>query len=194
MTVTEERPRRRGRRAAPPQGGRPADHRPYPLDRQHRAAGHAAHRDGAQPVRPRDDHLDRHPPRRRQRPASSPSSPAPTSPTSRAPACRAPGRSPRTRSRRPTRRWPSTTVNFAGEIVAVRRGPHRGRGPRRRRARRRRLRRPAGGARPGRRRRRTRSLVHPDLGTNVSPPGSSTPPRPAPAATSRRRSPGQPTS
>ena len=33
-------------------------------------------------------------------------------------------------------------------------------------------------------------LVHPDLGTNTSaPPGSSTPPRPAPAATSRRPSP-----
>ena len=56
-------PRHRGEGDRPrpsPQGGPAADHRPHPLDRQHHAPGHAAPRDGAQPVRPREDHLDRH--------------------------------------------------------------------------------------------------------------------------------------
>ncbi len=53
-------PGRRDRQSAPAQGGRPADHRPDPLDRQHRTARHAAPRDGPQPVRPRADHRHRH--------------------------------------------------------------------------------------------------------------------------------------
>ena len=46
-------------RSAPPaaQGGRPPDHRPDPLDRQHRAARHAAPGHPAQPARPRPDRL-----------------------------------------------------------------------------------------------------------------------------------------
>ena len=56
MTTTEDRPADRDRQPAPPQGGRAPDHRPDPLDRQHRPARHAAPRDGAQPVRARPDH------------------------------------------------------------------------------------------------------------------------------------------
>ena len=45
-----------GRAGAPPQGGRAPHHRPDAVDRQHRAAGHAAHGDAAQPGRARADH------------------------------------------------------------------------------------------------------------------------------------------
>ena len=63
--VPSDRRRAGGRpdrdRARPASQGGPApDHRPHPLDRQHDVARHAAHGDGAQPPRPRDDHLDRH--------------------------------------------------------------------------------------------------------------------------------------
>ena len=52
---------RQGDRARPPpQGGPAPHHRPHPLDRQHRAAGHAAPGDGPQPLRARQDRLDRH--------------------------------------------------------------------------------------------------------------------------------------
>ena len=51
---------RQGDRARPPpQGGPAADHRAHPLDRQHPAAGDAARRHGAQPVRARHDHQHR---------------------------------------------------------------------------------------------------------------------------------------
>ena len=107
MTTTAE-PTTDGVGQRRPQGGRAADHRPHPLDRQHHAARHAAPGHGAQPVRARQDHRASTPTaakraaRRRRA-----SSPPPTSATSRA-ACPTPGRSRRTRRPRRTRRWPST--------------------------------------------------------------------------------------
>ena len=81
MTVTEDRPppRSRDRPRPAPQGGPAADHRPHPLDRQHPAHRDAAHRDGAQPVRPREDHQHRHRGGEGSRPTWSRCSPAPTS-------------------------------------------------------------------------------------------------------------------
>ena len=60
MTAVDERTARRDRQPPQAQGGPAPDHRSHPLDRQHQAAGHAAPRHGAQPVRPRHDHRHRH--------------------------------------------------------------------------------------------------------------------------------------
>ena len=53
--VPDDRHRDRTRSAARSQGGPAPHHRPDPVDRQHRAARHAAPRHPAQPVRPRHD-------------------------------------------------------------------------------------------------------------------------------------------
>ncbi len=190
MTAVDDRPEARGRPVAPPQGGPAADHRPHPVDRQHRAAGHAAPRLRAQPLRARPHHLGSTPPPPRPRPTSSRCSPAPTSTPSRA---RLPTAWPITPDMK-TPRHPALAVDhvaFAGEAVAVVVGAHAARGPGRRRPGRRRLRRAARRARHGGGRSPTGAdLVHADLGTNnAAPPGSSTRPRRAPAATSRRPSP-----
>ena len=144
MTVAEDRrptagPGEGGRPGPPPQGGRPADHRPDHLDRQHgRCPGCCTWRSSAAPSRtPRSPASTSA--RRSRRPASSPSSPAATS--------------PRSRARIPCA-WPVTPdmvnpghpsiavdeVNHVGEAVAVDRRPQQGRRAGRRRARRRRLR------------------------------------------------------
>ena len=170
MTATQERARRRDRPRPPPQGGPAADHRPHPLDRQPHAARDAAPRDGAQPVRPRHHHLDRHrggegraqrrrrAHRRRLRRRAGR-------------AASTPGRSPPTRRRRPTRRCRAT-----GSPSPARSSPSWSPAPPPRRATppssststttscrprstSRRLRRPT-----------TTVLAHPDLGTNKSAP------------------------
>ena len=178
--------------AAPAQGGPAADHRPHPVDRQHRAAGHAAprHACAARSPTPRITSID---------------TAAAKALAERRRACYTgadlddeqgslPCAWPITAGHgdaRATRRSRSTRSHFAGEIVAVvvARTAAEARdaaelvdvdydelpvGARH-----------GGGGRPD-----GADLVHPDLGTNKSaPPGSSTPPRPAPAATSTRRSP-----
>ena len=85
------------RQPDPPQGGRAAAHRADPVDRQHRAAGHAAHGVRAQPDGARAHHEHRRWRRPRRCRTSSTCSPPPTSarPT---PRCRASGRSPTTSS------------------------------------------------------------------------------------------------
>ena len=70
VTATQDAPRRRDRPGPPPQGGPAPDHRPHQVDRQHPAAGHAAHRHGAQPVRARDGSPTSTPRPRRPRPTS----------------------------------------------------------------------------------------------------------------------------
>ena len=185
---SDRRRRPRVGTARPPQGGRAADHRPDPLDRQHHAARDAAPGDGAQPVRARADHVDRHQPAPRPRRASSPSH--------RRRLAEDAGRLPCA--------WPITAdqvapehppmavdeVSFAGEIVALVVAP----GPRPARATPLELvdvdyeplpavARPRGG------RARTRSWSTPTWAPTCQRPGSSTRPRRAPAATSTTRSP-----
>ena len=79
---------------------------------------------------------------------------------------------------------PSDRVAFAGETVAVVVARTHGRRPRRRRARRRRVRRAAGRARPQEGPPPTRCSPTPTSAPTSPPSGSSTPRRPAPAATS----------
>ena len=151
--------------------------------------GHAAPRDGAQPVRARDHHRHRHRGRegrarrrrrhhrRRRRATSRASIPTawPITPDQKSPAAPADrGRPGRVRRRDRRRRG----------------RPHRRRGARRRRAGRRRLRRAAGSARPQGSAAADDPACSPTpTSAPTSPPsGSSTPPRPAPAATSTRPS------
>ena len=174
----------------PPQGGPAADHRPHPLDRQHHPAGDAAHGHGAQPVRAREDH-QRSTPRRprpppnvvdgdhrqgRRRRAGRAAQRVADHPRPGGAAAPADRRRPGRLRRRDRRRG---------------RGPHGRRGPRRRRARGRRLRGAARRARPqggrggdGQRGARAPRPRH----QQVARSGSSTPRRPAPAATSTRPS------
>ena len=120
MTATQDaRQPARDRQRPPSQGGPAADHRPHPLDRQHHAARDAAPRDGAQPVRAREHHQHRHRggeagaqrgrrPHRRRTLADEPGRAAST-----------PGRSP-TDQVAPTHLPIAVDrVAFAGEIVAV---------------------------------------------------------------------------
>ena len=178
-------PGRRDRQRPPPQGGPAADHRPHPLDRQHRpcpgcctwpwcAARSPTRRSSASTPRPR-----------RAPPTSSRSSPARTSARSRACNQRLADHA------RPGHAQPladaSDRVAFAGEIVAVV-SP----APPPRHATR-----PSSSTwsttscRPpstSRRRPRTRCSPIPTSAPTSPPSGSSTRPRPAPAATSTRRS------
>ena len=71
-------------KAPAPQGGPAPHHRAHPLDRQHPLPGHAAPRDGAQPLRARHGSPRSTPTRPRRPRTSSASSPARTSRTSRA--------------------------------------------------------------------------------------------------------------
>ena len=189
MTATQDAPARRDRPRPAPQGGPAADHRPHALDRQHHAAGDAAPRDGPQPLRARQHHEHRRQPPPRRCPTWSTSSPARTSARSSGVCINAwpitpdqvtPVHSP----------MPSDRVAFAGEIVAVvvARTAAEARDaaelvdveyeelPA--------VARPQGGRRGRRSRWRT-----PTSAPTSRPCGSSTPLRPAPAATSTRRSP-----
>ena len=136
----------RARQGAHPQGGRAAGHRADQLDRQHRAARHAAHGLPAQPVRPRQDHVGGRQRGRSSCPAWSRPTPAPTSPTSRA-ACPARGRSPEDIVIPAHPPMAVDEVRYVGEAVAVRRGQDPVRGRRRAGGHRDRLRAAAAGAR-----------------------------------------------
>ena len=184
------RPGRAGdRQRPPPQGGPAADHRPHPLDRQHhRCPGCCTSPWCAARSRtrrsPRIDTARGQGRAQRRRRAHR-----------RGPRRRA-GRAASTPGRSPPTRWRPHHPPMRGRPGRLRRRdrrrrrrPHRRRGARRRRAGRRRLRRAAGRARPQGGRARTRSLAHPDLGTNKSRAlGLRLRARPAPAATSRRPS------
>ena len=169
MTATQERPadRARDRQGPPAQGGPAPHHRPHPLDRQHHPARDAAPRDGAQPVRAREDHRHRHCGRqgrdqRRRRPHRQ--RPRPTARASSS----TPGRSPRTRSRRRTCRCrstgpPSPARSWPWSSPARRPRPATRPSSSTSTARSCRPRSTSRSAAP-----RTRCLAHPDLGTNKS--------------------------